>query len=402
MTGRTAAVIGVGFGDEGKGLATDYLCAGFDNATVIRHNGGAQAGHTVIFGDRRFVFHQLSSGSFRHADTYWAQTFMPDLYKLEAELSDFKEVSEYMPVIYADPDTCPTFLDDILINMALEKSRGEKRHGSCGMGINEASLRIRAGFGMTIQTIKASDAGSLFRELLRIRRSYVFARLDSLGLKTGELGEYGELLDSETALFNYAEQMAKCAGYINVADKCEAYFSGRDRVVFEGAQGLLLDSENKEYSPHVTASRTGLTNPLLLCDKYGLRLDLVVYVMRSYVTRHGAGPLPYECEKEALGSISEDLTNRENEWQGKLRYGRYESPVSLASRILKDLEDCDSEASLFITHLNETDGAVRFSSGDLTVDKFIFHPDFHGRIKDSFLSYSPDSKFSTKVNLGRP
>ena len=390
MTNKTVAVIGVGFGDEGKGQATNHLCAGFDNATVIRHNGGAQAGHTVEFGGNRFVFHQISSGSFRHADTYWAQTFLPDFYKLEGELSDFKEISGYKPDIYADPDTCPTFLDDILINMALEKSRGEKRHGSCGMGINEASLRIRAGFGLTIQTIKASDAGSLFRELRRIRRDYVSARLDSLGLKAGELGEYGELLDSETALFNYAEQMAKSVESVNVADNCEAYFSGHARVIFEGAQGLLLDSENKEYSPHVTASRTGLTNPLLLCDKYGLRLDLVVYVMRSYVTRHGAGPLPYECEKRTLGNISDDLTNRENEWQGKLRYGRYESPASLASRILKDLGRCDSEAALFITHLNETDGAVRFFSGDLAADKFCAHHAFAGRMSDSFFSYSPD------------
>lgn len=402
MIGRTAAVIGVGFGDEGKGLATDCLCSGFDNATVIRHNGGAQAGHTVEFGGNRFVFHQLSSGSFRHADTFWAQMFMPDLYKLETELLDFKEVSGFKPDIYADYDVCPTFIDDILINMALEKSRGEKRHGSCGMGINEAALRICAGFGLTIQFIKTCDASRLYNELLRIRKEYVACRLESLGLKRNELGEYGELLDSKTVLFNFAEQMAQNACYVNVVNNCEDYFARQDRVIFEGAQGLLLDSENKEYAPHVTASRTGLANPVSLCKKYGLKLDLIVYVMRSYVTRHGAGPLPHECEKATLGNISEDLTNRENEWQGKLRYGRYESPASLASRILTDVDGCDAEVALFITHLNETNGSIRFSSGDMAADKFKFHPEFHGRIKDAFLSYSPDSKFSTKVNLGRP
>lgn len=391
MTGKTAAVIGVGFGDEGKGLATDHLCAGCDNVTVIRHNGGAQAGHTVESDGKRFVFHQLSSGSFRHADTYWSHTFMPDLYKLGTELSDFAAVSGYAPDIYCDHGTCPTFIDDVLINMALEKSRGEKRHGSCGMGINEATLRIRAGFGLTIHEIKASDSSHIYRELLRIRREYVAERLDSLGLKPKELGEYGELLESEIALFNFAEQMAEGAGAVKIADDRKAYFSGRGRVIFEGAQGLLLDSENKEFAPHVTASRTGLVNPASLCNEYGLELELAVYVMRSYVTRHGAGPLPYECEKDALGSVSEDLTNRENEWQGKLRYGRYESPAALATRIIRDLEGCGSDAALFITHLNETEGSIRFRSGDVAAVNFVSHPAFNGRVKKAYLSYSHES-----------
>ncbi len=394
MTGKTFAVIGVGFGDEGKGLATDYFCAGIENATVIRHNGGAQAGHTVEFGGNRFVFHQLSSGSFRHADTFWAQTFMPDLYKLASELSDFKEVSDHTPDIYADPDACTTFIDDVLINMALEKSRGEKRHGSCGMGINEAALRNCAGFGLTIQFIKTSDASRLYNELLRIRKEYVSCRLESLGLKKNELGEYGELLDSKTVLFNFAEQMAQNACYVDVVNNSEDYFSRQDRVIFEGAQGLLLDSENKEYAPHVTASRTGLANPFSLCRKYGLKLDLIVYVMRSYVTRHGAGHLPHECEKATLGNISEDLTNRENEWQGKLRYGRYESPASLASRILTDVDGCDAEVALFITHLNETNGSIRFSSGDVAANQLSSCPSFLGKVKQAFLSYSPTQAFS--------
>ena len=73
------AVIGCGYGDEGKGLVTDYLSSKPGKKLVIRHNGGAQSGHTVEIDDKRFVFHELSSGSFRHADTLWADTFMPDL-----------------------------------------------------------------------------------------------------------------------------------------------------------------------------------------------------------------------------------------------------------------------------------------------------------------------------------
>ena len=75
------AVVGKNFGDEGKGLATDYLSMLSQKADrsciVVRHNGGAQAGHTVERKDKRFVFRELSSGSMRGAVTFWAETFIP-------------------------------------------------------------------------------------------------------------------------------------------------------------------------------------------------------------------------------------------------------------------------------------------------------------------------------------
>jgi hypothetical protein len=96
------AVIGNNYGDEGKGLAVDYLTLSGHNL-VVRHNGGAQAGHTVDREDKRFVFHELSSGSFNGADTYWADTFYPDLYKLEDEINEFSLVSSSCIKIYASP-----------------------------------------------------------------------------------------------------------------------------------------------------------------------------------------------------------------------------------------------------------------------------------------------------------
>ena len=77
-------IIGKNFGDEGKGLAADYFAMKAvrigASAICVRHNGGAQAGHTVDRPDRRFVFSQLSSASFRGIGTYWADSFLPDLF----------------------------------------------------------------------------------------------------------------------------------------------------------------------------------------------------------------------------------------------------------------------------------------------------------------------------------
>ena len=388
---KVIAVIGSNFGDEGKGLATDYFCSKAENSLVIRHNGGAQAGHTVEYGEKRFIFHQLSSGSFRRADTYLAESFLPDMFKIEDEISDFYSISGFVPKIYADVNARVTTVDDVLVNMALETSRGENRHGSCGMGINEAVLRSDAGFGITVGELSGMTAEQLVSRLMYIRREYVTRRLKELGLN--DTGEYGELLRSENVLINAAEGMLKGSEYIVPVESPEKLFSDRERIVFEGAQGLLLDSENQRFAPHVTASHTGLYNPLSICKKSDLTLDMAVYVLRSYVTRHGAGPLPNECEPEKLGSIGADITNKENRWQGRIRYGFYESPEQLAENILGDISLWNGKTALFVTHLNETNGNVRFSGTDIKAEDLIINKAFNGRISSLYCSYSPKNAY---------
>ena len=201
-------MIGAGFGDEGKGLAVDHFCSVGEGCLVVRHNGGAQAGHTVKSGEKRFVFHQLSSGSFRRADTYMAETFLPDLFKIEEEISGFAAVSGHIPVIFGNVGACITIIDDVLLNMALETVRGAGRHGSCGMGINEAVLRSAARcdfrsteqsnfrsarqpdlpFRITLGEVKGGSAESLFAHLRRNRREYLPERIREYNDKLTELG----------------------------------------------------------------------------------------------------------------------------------------------------------------------------------------------------------------------
>ena len=388
MTGQTiCAVIGANFGDEGKGLAVDHLCSGLENTLVVKHNGGAQAGHTVETEDKRFVFHQLSSGSFRRADTLLAETFFPDLYKLCGEVSDFRALSGHSPVIYADVNARITITDDVLLNMAVETSRGKDRHGSCGMGVYEAVLRSEAGFGITVGRLVGMTEAELASELARIRREYVLPRLERLAPIAA--GEYTELLHDGNVLMNTAAGILKGAELITPVSGLRELSQKMEGIVFEGAQGLLLDWNYERYAPHLTASRTGLHNPLKLCSSSGLTLDRAIYVMRSYVTRHGAGPLPHECSPEAIGKLSPDRTNTPNEWQGGLRFGLYPSPEELAGAVLDDLSTWQGSAGLFITHLNETDGIVRFYGRDIPASELAYEPCFKSRIDSVFCSYSP-------------
>lgn len=395
------AVIGKNFGDEGKGLAVDYLSARAEGKVlVIRHNGGAQSGHTVDLESQRFVFHELSSGSFRGADTLWTDTFYPDLFKLGEEAEAFHEISGFVPEIYVDPQAQITLIDDVLLNMAAEESRGERRHGSCGMGIYEAQCRTMAGYGVSVGELFHMDVHEFVVRLQEIRKEYLPGRLEILNLTKDSLGEYGDLLKSETVLQNAAVQMLENMKYVHPAEDIGLLINQYDRVIFETGQGLLLDERNEQYAPHVTASRTGLSNIGAYLNRYGHELDEVIYVTRSYVTRHGAGPLPFECSAETLGISETDLTNVENPWQGSLRYAKHGSMESFVEAVKDDLREYGeyrmqpSRRGLMVTHLNETQNCICMEQRAYSVDEFCKEPLIQKFFDKIYLS---DSKYQEHI-----
>src|SRR4051812_30640034 len=97
---RVSAVIGANYGDEGKGLVTDYLAEEGEGAVVVRFNGGAQAGHTVVTPEgKRHVFHHFGSGTFRKARTHLSRFFIsnPALFRPE-----FEALADQEPVVSVD------------------------------------------------------------------------------------------------------------------------------------------------------------------------------------------------------------------------------------------------------------------------------------------------------------
>lgn len=394
---RTIAVIGKNFGDEGKGLAVDYFARRGGRTLIVRHNGGAQSGHTVSRKERRFVFHELSAGSCRGADTLWIDSFYPDLYKLGEEIGNFRETFGFCPDIYGLENVCITIPDDVLLNMALEASRGEDRHGSCGMGINECDLRTKAGFGLSLGQIREMDEQTLYRRLRDIRMGYTVKRLRTLGENLNEAAqEYIQLLSNDNVLRNAAHEILSNRNHVRLltGEELREKLRRTDTLIFETGQGLLLDRNNTDYAPHVTASDTGLTNPCDFLRRLGLKLDEAVYVSRTYVTRHGAGPLPNECSRDALGSIRKDRTNEPNAWQGLLRYAPHDDEWNFVEAIRKDMARSGAQGcrvSLFLTHLNETGNCVAMKNEKVPLEDFIRRPP----IEDTFDTvYLSDSEYS--------
>ena len=304
------AVIGSSYGDEGKGNVTNALSN--RDTLVVRFNGGAQAGHTVVHNGRRHVFHHFGSGTLKGAATFLSEYFIvnPILFVTES-----KQLEDLNPTVYIDPMSPVTTPYDMMLNAAVENSRGAKRHGSCGVGINETITRGEMGFGLNFSEIQWYT--HLFKWLKHIRDKYVPARMLELGLTRSDMPPNW---DSEEIIERWLKDVEfvfrRC-----IMRRWRVIAESQEHIVFEGAQGLRLDERAPGF-PHVTRSRTGLTNvvslmKLPLFDKDTLE---TYYVTRPYITRHGIGPLSHEIFGKTPYEKVVDLTNKPHPFQGMLRF----------------------------------------------------------------------------------
>ena len=373
---RNIAVIGKNFGDEGKGLAVASLSRVGRKPLIIKHNGGAQAGHTVedAAAAWRFVHHQIGAGAEYGTPTLFAEAFMPDLYQLGKEVADFSQLFGFVPLLYSEKTARVTTIDDVLLNMGAEAARGDARHGSCGMGIDECVQRNRAGYVLSVEEVALRSEIELQRQLRWMRQAYTKERAKTLGID--RRNPYFELLENDDVIQNYASEVKANIGLLTLVDANRAWLARFDHLLFEGGQGLLLDEDYEAYAPHLTSSKTEMHNSALFLEKRGLTLDEAIYVTRSYVTRHGAGPLPCETACAELPGVGADLTNQPNEWQGTLRYARHESMDAFFAPVERDKDSVqmfssarDTKLSILITHLNETGNRLYFEEGDVSFER---------------------------------
>lgn len=352
-------VIGANFGDEGKGLMTDYFAgnarARGQSCLTVCHNGGCQRGHTVVSpAGLRHVFHHFGSGSMEGADTYLASEFIVNPILFCRELCVLEEKG-IRTKCYVNGDCLLTTPFDMMLNQIVEEYRGAGKHGSCGLGIFETLTRSeRSGMRLTVHQAAAGPAHKIRDLLGQIASDYLAARLQQLGVDRLP-AQWREILDSRDQIIgNYMDDLEGMIGAIAPAG--DDIIKGYDCVIFEGAQGLLLDKDNLAYMPHLTPSSTGIRNPLKILHSAGWDADAAdmeaCYVSRTYMTRHGAGRFDTECKKEDIDPDMTDLTNIPNPYQDSLRYGLLDLE-DLKSRIEKDLGGQDLKKSVALTHCNE-------------------------------------------------
>lgn len=340
------AVIGSLFGDEGKGLVTDYLCEKPVPTLNVRYNGTGQASHTVVRDGKRKIFHSIGAGSFLdHVDTFLGEHYVVNPYVLYTEVQYLMERYHITPIIYIHNNCRIATHYDIEANRQRESARGKDRHGSCGLGFFETIHRYNRGIGcFPIETYQIQ--GSLHE----IRAYY-----ESCGFSMDEIQDTDE---------EYLQLMTWLKQYCHIVDN--SILNQYERIVFEGAQGLSLGMRKDKYFPHLTPSEPGMPyiQEMLREIKEPYNFS-VFYPMRSYGTRHGNGPFPTECNRKDLGKQVRELTNITNDYQGSFRFGWFPAE-EIQENIREDLQECirkPDHVSIVITHLDQTDGKLLCKNG---------------------------------------
>lgn len=394
-TSPAIAVIGAHYGDEGKGLVVDRLARDLTDPWVIRFNGGAQAGHTVTLPDgRRHVFSHFGAGTLAGAPTFLSRFFVANPYLFLREAEELRAAG-VAPRVVLDPLSPLTTPYEVLVNRAVEEARGARRHGSCGVGFGETLEREENGLSITASLL--DDPDTLRSRLDSLRANHVPRRLAALGV-TIDAETRVDLADP-SLIEEFIETIRHFRRHIEL---CGAEACADRPVIFEGAQGLLLDQALGTF-PHVTRSHTGLTNVVALAAELGIDDIEVFYTMRSYVTRHGAGPLPHEVGAPPYARIV-DPTNRPNPFQGTLRFALPDpaASVDVISADRARVAGCgiDLTPSLAVTCLDQLDDAVLCVDGG-AYDPADFVDDIAGSIgaQRTLVSHGPTAATATLSNF---
>ncbi|NNH71602.1 adenylosuccinate synthetase [Nocardia uniformis] len=344
-------VVDLGFGDAGKGATVDWLCsadAALEVAAVVRFNGGAQAAHNVVANGRHHTFRQFGSGTFSGVPTLLSRHLLVEPMALAAEARALAKlgVPDPLSLLYVDERALLTTPIHGAANRCREDMRGASRHGSCGIGIGETAAYALAHDAPKVADCRRPDV--LRRKLIALQEHY------GALLATGT-HRYDSIDDLVEVYREFARAVAILPG-----DQLAA-FAAAGRLVFEGAQGVLLD-EWRGLHPYTTWSTVEPRNARAMLAGLGAR-GYVLGVTRAYQNRHGAGPFP--SEDTAL-RIPEPH-NGTGRYQGAFRRGHLD-PILLRYAI----RACDGIDGLAVNHL-DTLGDIRTTTGYLTTDGYIDH-----------------------------
>lgn len=327
---RAWIVVDLGFGDAGKGLVTDALVRRTGARVVVRYNGGAQAGHNVVTADgRHHTFAQLGAGSFvpgvRTVLGPRVVVHPTALLKERAVLAGNGVVLRPAALqVSADAPIITPYHQ--ALNRLRECARGDDRHGSCGVGVGETVVHAER---WPDEHVVAGDlaAPGRLREKLDAIRKRLWEEAEPIAESTRTLPGVRHLLpvSREVTMFEWealpdawASLAANVAPWVRPTAEIEAGLAAEPDVVFEGAQGVLLD-QDYGFHPHTTWSRCTDVNARALAGD----ADIVrVGVARAWMVRHGAGPLPTEDAK--LAGVMDDH-NAAGPWQGEVRYGHFDA-----------------------------------------------------------------------------
>lgn len=337
--GKSVVILGTQWGDEGKGKIVDLLTENV--STVVRFQGGHNAGHTLVINGEKTVLHLLPSGILRDDVTCVignGVVISPEalLKEIEALENRGVKVTEHLRISPASPLILPCH---IALDQARELKKGDKRIGTTGRGIGPAYEDKAARRGL--RTGDLLTPATFATKLEEVLEYHNFMLTQYYGV---EAIDYQQTLD-ETL------QMAKKITPM-IVDTIDVIHSARKRgenLLFEGAQGSLLDIDHGTY-PYVTSSNTTAGGTATGSGYGPLYLDYILGITKAYTTRVGAGPFPTEL----FDSVGERIFTKGQEYGATTgrnrRCGWFDSvALKLAIRI-------NSVSGICLTKLDVLDG----------------------------------------------
>ncbi|MBK4715980.1 MULTISPECIES: adenylosuccinate synthase [Tenebrionibacter/Tenebrionicola group] len=297
--GNNVVVLGTQWGDEGKGKIVDLLT---ERAKyVVRYQGGHNAGHTLVINGEKTVLHLIPSGILRENVTsvigngvvLSPAALMKEMNALEARGIPVRErllLSE----------ACPLILDyHVALDVAREKARGAKAIGTTGRGIGPAYEDKVARRGLRVGDL--FDKAAFADKLKEVMEYHNFQLVNFYKV---EPVDYQKVLDDTMAVADILTSMV-----VDVSELLDQARLRGDFIMFEGAQGTLLDIDHGTY-PYVTSSNTtagGVSTGSGVGPRY---VDYVLGILKAYSTRVGAGPFPTEL----FDDVGEFLCEKGNEF----------------------------------------------------------------------------------------
>ncbi|TVS10544.1 MAG: adenylosuccinate synthase [Gammaproteobacteria bacterium] len=346
--GKSVVVIGTQWGDEGKGKVVDLLTR--DVAAVARFQGGHNAGHTLVIDGAKTVLHLIPSGILRenvmcligNGVVLSPAAFMHELTEIEARGVPARERLRISPA-------CPLIMPyHVALDLARERRRGNLKIGTTGRGIGPAYEDKVARRGLRV--------GDLFDE-----ERFAFRLEEVMDYQNFVLEKYyGEAaLDPKQVVdevLGHAQHIRPLVA--DVVDLLHGFRMAGRNILFEGAQGALLDIDLGTY-PFVTSSNTTAGGTAVGSGFGPLYLDYILGITKAYATRVGSGPFPTELF-DATGARLAERGNEFGSTTGRPRRCGWFDAMALRQAIR-----INSISGLCLTKLDVLDGleTIRICTG---------------------------------------